>query len=272
MKMFNKFKSIRLEMLVSFSTLIVIALFIFLMISLNYTEETILENSKDYSTKLIEQVNYQIESYIDYMENITVLVTNHEDVNEYLFKRELNSVEKDMLEQGILTQFRLIVEAREDIYNIGILSDNGRYLINDGEDRLNTNVNLIDLNWYNEALSNPDETVLSSSHVQNLIKDDYKWVITLAINMRNPYTNESAGFFFIDLNYSAIIDLSEGNNMTQKGYVFILDENANIIYHPQQQLLYSGLKQEKIEEVLKNETGHFITNEDDSKLDRKSVV
>lgn len=269
--MLNKIKSIRLAMLVSFSTLIVIALFIFLLISLDYTKDTVLDNSIEYTTQLIEQMNYQIESYVDYMENITVLVTNHDGVNEYLFENDLKEEEKNKLIDDILTQFNLISKARDDIYNIALLSNNNRYIINNGIDELNTNVNINNLDWYNEAIGDPGKAILSSSHVQNLVKNDYKWVITLCINIRNPYTNEASGIFFIDLNYDAIIDLCEANSMTEKGYIFILDEKGNIVYHPQQQLLYSGLKEERISEVLNSESGYFVTEENDSKLYTISV-
>ena len=246
-------------MLVSFSTLVIIALSIFLIISLNYTKDTVLENSIEYTTQLVEQVNYQIESYVDYMENITGLVTNYDGVNRFLFEHDITSLEYTKLRAEILTHFNLIVNAREDIYNIAILSNNNRYLIKDGRDRLNTNVNIKQLDWYKEATDNPGQTVLSSSHVQNLVENDYKWVITLCINIRNPYTNEASGIFFIDLNYDAIIDLCEVNSMSEKGYIFILDEKGDIIYHPQQQLLYSGLKEERIREVLDNKTPSSVS-------------
>ncbi|NMB43796.1 MAG: sensor histidine kinase, partial [Clostridiales bacterium] len=204
-------------------------------------------------------------------ENITGLVTNYDDVNRFLFEHDITSLEYTKLRAEILTHFNLIVNAREDIYNIAILSNNNRYLINDGRDRLNTNVNIKQLDWYKEATDNPGQTVLSSSHVQNLVENDYKWVITLCINIRNPYTNEASGIFFIDLNYDAIIDLCEVNSMSEKGYIFILDEKGDIIYHPQLQLLYSGLKEERIREVLDNKTGYFITDEEDGKLYTISV-
>ncbi len=65
------FSSIRTTMLAVFSTLIVATLTFFYIISLNYTERTILNNSIDYTTRLIGQVNRDIDSYIDYMENIS---------------------------------------------------------------------------------------------------------------------------------------------------------------------------------------------------------
>ncbi len=258
---FYHFKSIRMAMLFSFSMLIVFALLTFLLISLNYTEETVLDNSIDYTTQLIEQVNADIDSYTDYMKNISALVTNNSDVKEYLFDKNLTREQQDELYSGILTEFETIMEAREDIYNIAVISSDGRYIINDGVDKLNEYVSLGDLDWYQEALFYPDETVLSSSHVQNLIKNNYKWVITLGKSIKNPYSGKENGIFLIDLNYSIISNMCESNSLGERGYLFILDKEGDIIYHPQQLLLYSGLKTERTEDVMSSKTDHFVTAE-----------
>ena len=72
------------------------------------------------------------------------------------------------------------------------------------------------------------------------------------------------GIFFADLNYSSISELCSGISFGSIGYIFILDGNGNLIYHPQQQLLYSGLKTEKIQEVLESGESNFVT--EDGKL------
>lgn len=255
------FKSIRFAMLFSFSALIVVALLIFLIISLNYTEDTVLDNSIDYTTQLIEQVNTDIDSYINYMENISTLITNNGDVNEYLFKEDLSQEERSKLYGGILTQFNTVMEARNDISNIAVISSIGKNVVNDGEDELNENISLTELDWYRKAVTNQNGTSLSSSHVQNVIKSNYKWVVTLCKYIKNPYDNSATGIFFIDLNYSVISNLCENNSLGEKGFVFILDQDGNIIYHPQQQLLYTGLKTERIDEVMNSNKNYFVTKE-----------
>ena len=47
----------------------------------------------------------------------------------------------------------------------------------------------------------------------------------------------------------------------QHGYCFITDSNGEIIYHPQQQLLYSGLKTEATEGLDLSHNGSFETEE-----------
>lgn len=266
-KLFKHFKSIRFTILLSFSVLIGFSLSIFLLISLNYTETTVRNNSIEYTTQLIEQVNGDIDSYIDYMENISLLVTSNEDVRKYLFANEERDNGSYLLKTAILDQFNTIMKARQDICNIAIISNNGRYIINDGKDFINENVSVFNLEWYRDASLNTNGTALSSSHVQNVIKNNYKWVVTLSKNIKNTYNTKSSGVFFIDLNYNVISDMCESNSLGDKGYVFILDQNGNIIYHPQQQLLYSGLKTELVQEVMNTKSDYFVINEgNESKL------
>lgn len=263
----HHFKSIRLTILFSFSALIVFSLLIFLLISLNYTEETVLKNSINNTTQLIKQVNGDIDSYINYMENISSLVTNNENVKNYLYDETISQEKKSIYYQAILDQFNTIMEARQDICNIAVISNNGRYIINDGTDLLNENVYLFGLDWYRYAYFNPDKTALSSSHVQNVVKNNYKWVITLSKSITNTKNSTASGIFFIDLNYKVISDMCENNSLGEKGYVFILDRDGNIIYHPKQQLLYSGLTTERVQQVMESKSNHFVTGEhNESKL------
>lgn len=254
-------------MIVSFSVLIVSALLVFLFISINYTQDRILKNSISYTTQIIDLINHDIDSYIDYMENISLLVSNNNDVQQYLFGETTSPSQQNTIFERIQAQFKTVIESRSDISNIVVLSSQGKSIVNTGKDELNEYVSLYDLKWAMEAIKKEDGTSLSSSHVQNMIKNNYQWVVTLSRAIRNPYTNERAGLFFIDLNYDIISDLCENNSMGDRGYIYILDQDGSIIYHPQQQLLYSGLKEERIEEVLNTKSRYFVTNEgDDSRL------
>jgi two-component system sensor histidine kinase YesM len=247
--------------------IIVIALLVFLIISINYTQERITKNSKDYTMQLIEQVNGDIDSYIDYMENISRLISKNKDVIDYLYNEDCTDEERNQIRERVISQFKTISEAREDIYNIAVLSDNGRNVINDGKDELNPYVDVNDMEWYKKARESNGIAVLSSSHVQNAINNDYKWVVTLSCGIQNPETGEIEGVLFVDLNYSAINNLCEGISLGSKGYVFIVDSEGRIVYHPRQTLLYSGLKTEKVEEVLSGDKTNFTTSEgEDSKL------
>ena len=139
------FSSIRTNMLAVFSVLIVATLTFFYIISLNYTERTILNNSIDYTTRLTGQVTRDIDSYIDYMENISSMVAHSSDVQNYLLDKK--SAGDPNLYRRIVTQFSTVLETRKDISNIAVVSEEDKGIINDGNDVLNVNIPLYSVDW-----------------------------------------------------------------------------------------------------------------------------
>lgn len=266
-KVFGKFKSIQSTMLVSFSALMVLAMLIFMLIAMRYTSDTIYENTINYMTQIIQQVNYDIDTYIEYMENISSVIAKSSDVPRYLFEPNQTEETKEAEKSRILTQFQTIMESRQDIYNVAAVAQNGRYIINQGEDKLTSYIDIQSLDWYQAAMESKNGIAVSSSHVQNAIQSSYKWVITLSRALVNNQTGEREGIFFVDLNYSAISDLCNNNSMKDKGYIFVLDNEGNIIYHPKQQLMYGGLKTENIDAIMKcKDTSLIIKEGGESKL------
>ena len=266
-RMFGKFKSIQSTMLVSFSALMVLAMLVFMVIAMRYTSGTIYENSINYMSQIIQQVNYDIDTYIEYMENISSVIAKSSDVPRYLFDQNQTEAEREAEKERILTQFQTIMESRDDIYNVAAVAKNGRYIINQGDDELTGYVDIESLDWYQAAMESKSGIAVSSSHVQNAIQSSYKWVITLSRALVNNQTGEREGLFFVDLNYSAISDLCNNNSIEEKGYIFALDAEGNIVYHPKQQLMYGGLKTENIDAIMGCREDSLIIDEGgDSKL------
>lgn len=264
LKFFDRFKSIQSVMVVSFSTLIIFAVCIFLIIAIYFARDMVYQNSMDYTMQLIRQVNYDIDTYIDYMENISSLVAEGGEVQEYLFHEgtEERSEERDR----ILSQFHTIVESREDIANIAAVADNGRYIVNNGEE-LTDYIEIQSLDWYQEAMQSEHEIALSSSHVQNAIQSSYQWVITLSRALVNEKTGEREGVFFVDLNYSVLSRLCNINSRENKRYIFIIGPDGEVIYHPRQDLIYGGLLTEHVREVLDCDSDYLeIKNKEEDKI------
>ncbi len=259
-----RFRSIRTSIIVAFSILIVFALLTFLVISLQYTEDTVLKNSTAYTSQLVGQVNHDIDSYMSYMGNISYIISNDYDVRDYLFTENLSEERAEALRERILTLFKTVSDARGDITNIGLLPENRAAILNDGEDSLNPYTNVKELSWYQEAIRQEGQAALSSSHVQNAVQDQYDWVVTLSRSITNKANPGICGVCFVDLNYNSIRELCERISLGNKGYIYILDREGSIVYHPRQQLIYSGMKQELLQEVMDSEVSSLLT--DDGKL------
>lgn len=245
----GRFNSIQSVIFAMVSMLLLGAVAIVTVISMNYTRTSVFDNSSLYTQTIIQQMNQNIDSYIDYMENISYLVSSNGDVQSYLFGEETDPEARGR----ILNQFKTILDSRSDILNLGIIGENGRMLINNAQRLTNPDLDIHTQEWYTNALEGSASSYLSSSHVQHIISGERPWVITLSRGIRNKSSkseNQKEGVFFIDLNYSAISELCNQSMVGNQGYAFILDADGNIVYHPQQQQLYNELQTENISLIM----------------------
>ena len=252
----GKFSSIQSVIFATVAVLILSAVVIVTGVSMKFTNTSIFENSSEYTHTIIQQMNQNIDSYIDYMENIAYLISSNEDVQDYLFDEKIDNEGR----YRILNQLQTILDSRSDIRNVGIISKNGRMLINDGSKSVNQDLDLNTQEWYSTALEKPNGPILTSSHVQHIISGERPWVITLSRGIRDRSgSGEKEGVFFIDLNYSAISELCDQSTVGTKGYAFILDAKGNIVYHPQQQQLYNELQTENISLIMDTDEDTVLT-------------
>ena len=95
---------------------------------------------------------------------------------------------------------------------------------------------------------------MTAPHVETIFESYYPWVVT----MTAPLTgSEEASWVSLDLSFSSISSYINSVGIGQRGYCFLMDTDGNIIYHPQQQLLYSGLKSEDTSALAALQDGSY---------------
>lgn len=82
---------------------------------------------------------------------------------------------------------------------------------------------------------------VSAPHVVSLFEGSYPWVVTMV----RPIATEGEGrWAALDISCSELSLYINDVGIGQRGYCFLMDEDGSIVYHPQQQLIYSNLKSE----------------------------
>lgn len=116
-------------------------------------------------------------------------------------------------------------------------------------------VNIVDQEWFTSAMGQMENLHFSAPHVQNLFDDTsyrYYWVISLSHTVELTFGGSTKlGVLLVDMNYSSIQQmLSKTNNNSSSGYVYLMDNNGEIIYHPRQNLIYADLYRENNQVAL----------------------
>ena len=83
---------------------------------------------------------------------------------------------------------------------------------------------------------------ISKPHVATLFKQYYPWVVTISQIIQDA--DDQKIKVAMDIRFSNIANYVDDVGIGAHGYCYIEDTDGNIVYHPQQQLIYSGLKKE----------------------------
>jgi len=246
------FWSIQVNMALTFSLLTVTMVLSTVYISYRLTADVVMNISRQYTKELVAQIASNIETYIESMETISSFVQTDPDVQALYAEKNggIKSREIDEREAKISTMLSTIQQNRKDISLIAIIGYNGKTLIHDRSLTINPSAYPEHQSWFTEARAQGGKPVISASHVQNLIKDRYPWVISMSREIRDATTGKGEAILLVDLNFNVITNLCSSVSLGKRGYVFIVDKSGNIVYHPQQQLIYSNLKREYIQNVL----------------------
>lgn len=239
-----------------FGTAVIIAL-----LSYTFTQQAVEENSRAYTAQLIEQVQTNIDSYISHMENIAEVVQLNDQVQRF-FSGELPEEEREEYRSRIEGFLNSISRTRNDISLILIAGDNGEVLTQEPGMPLSSVARIPEQRWYRRARSANGTAVISSSHVQNVVAGEYRWVITLSRTINDRRTGEVYGVMLVDMNFSVISQLVSRISLGDRGYLFIVAPDGSIVYHPRQELIYSDLEREYIDRVLAVRDGSFLVSDE----------
>ncbi|MFR3320093.1 MAG: sensor histidine kinase [Lachnospiraceae bacterium] len=110
--------------------------------------------------------------------------------------------------------------------------------------------------WFVDAKNQLENFHFSTPHVQNLFDDltyRYYWVVSLSRTVDLTYGGRSTlGVLLVDMNYSSIERILDKANTASVSseYVYLMDPNGEIIYHPKQELIRMGRFQENNQEAV----------------------
>lgn len=178
-----------------------------------------------------------------------------ETVSNYIFsiKSKLDNlcIETDKCTDAASLQKVISTAARleDDIYCVSVYDMQGNVLSNGNNTDENIKDGLTDLSFDKSVYSNlKDGYVISQPHVNTLYQNKYPWVVTIA---KKEYSNlfSQQVFVAIDFKFSSIAKYIDKVSIGQRGYCYIVNSKGQIIYHPQQQILFSGLKEENTFEI-----------------------
>lgn len=189
------------------------------------------------SQRVLAQVNLNLDMYLRRMMRLS-------DTAYYSVIKDADLAEEDLSEALDL----LYENNRDALVSIALFSEEGDLIASAPLVGLKNSVNPEKESWFTTAMDRIENLHFSTPHVQNLFEDpdyQYRWVVSLSrqVEMTRAGAIES-GVLLVDMSFGGIEQICKDVDLSSTGYLYLIDGDGEIIYHPRQQLIYAGLLEE----------------------------
>ena len=220
---------------------VTIILCCFILLFMNRYWSSMVQGARTTSTQAVSQVSNTVANYLL-------------DMNQAMDLVEQSMSEPDETRDELLEAF---LKFRPDVIAVTSYSSEGELLqCWSPGNTLRENI-FQNLSFNLELAQSSNGPFMSLPHVESIFEGYYPWVVTMTAPLPQ---GSSAAWVSLDLSFSSISNHISNVSIGQRGYCFLMDQNGNIVYHPQQQLLYSGLKSEDTARLAQITDGSYADN------------
>ena len=194
------------------------------------------------SQLVLAQVNLNLDHYLRNMMRVS-------DTVYYQVIKDLDLGDRDAA-QALSQALDLLYEKdREALVSLAVFDQEGGLLAAAPLTDLKVSVTPDREEWFTTAMDRIENLHFSTPHVQDLFADPddhYRWVVSLSRKVELTRDGGiQGGVLLVDMNFSGIEQLCKDVILSDgQGYLYLIDSNGEIIYHPRQQLIYAGLQAE----------------------------
>ncbi len=217
-------------------------------LSMRYISSTEKMASED-NTRMVDQVNLNLDTYLRNMLRIS----------DSMYYRVIKNA--DLSTDDISHDMSLLYDTNRDLLiSIGVFSSTGKIIAAEPLSQLKPTAGVASQDWFISAMRRIENCHFSTPHVQNMFVDPdnkYRWVVSLSRSVELTSAGSIAhGVLLVDMNFSGIEQICKNVDMGESGYIYLIDGNGEIIYHPRQQLIYSNLIHENNAIAAKYDDGN----------------
>lgn len=262
-KHYYKQKSMQFTIAISFTLVTVTGMALLALILFQSYQSAMEEMALEDTAKVLDQVDINLNSYLRNMMRIS-------DSVYYSGIRQV-----DFGSEDIDNELNLLYEANKDnLVSIACFTEDGELLGSVPFSAIKPGIDVTAQDWFVKAAEKMENLHFSDFHVQNLFEisnDRYYWVISLSRGVeitRNG--NPESGILLVDMDFKGIRQLFTKVNSKSPGYVYLIDSDGRLIYHPKQNLIFSDLMEENNLKVSAYEDG--VHKEEFDNKERMVVV
>ncbi|MBS5950640.1 MAG: sensor histidine kinase [Clostridium sp.] len=200
----------------------------------------IVENKVNQHTEqMINQIEVNIDNYINSVENILMYISNSEDIIRFLNQSGQEPPIND-LEDRIKRNLKVYTDINSEIFGLLIVNNDDKYISNELDKK--TRDDLTRETWYMESINESENIHFFSKPIGRNLRSHKSYsaedIISISKAVIDKNTNKPIGVVMADINLKKFDDIIRDNYIGEKGFFYLLDNNNNIVYSPVNPIVY----------------------------------
>ena len=172
---------------------------------------------------LLEMSGANIGTYIARVKGESNVFAGSPSLRQYL------SDDEESLRTGLLSQIDTLLQNDSSIKSIVVVSKDGRILSYEKNLDMSVSSDMMKEDWYIESIHNT-MPVLTGARMQSFSSDKDNWVISVSTEITGD-SGDNLGVLLMDMEYSVIEDHLRSLDLGREGYVFLLNDKGEPVYH-----------------------------------------
>lgn len=190
---------------------------------------------------LLEMSGANIGTYIARVKGESNVFAGSPSLRQYL------SDDEESLRTGLLSQIDTLLQNDSSIKSIVVVSKDGRILSNEKNLDMSVSSDMMKEDWYIESIHNT-MPVLTGARMQSFSSDKDNWVISVSTEITGD-SGDNLGVLLMDMEYSVIEDHLRSLDLGREGYVFLLNDKGEPVYHKDTSYFSDPDKQAQLLEI-----------------------
>ncbi len=232
--------SLRTRMLLSNIVVALIPFLIFSIVSgfvfLDHAQKT----AEEHSVQLIHQVSNSMDVYVETIEKMVNYIQLELQDTPFFTMETEDAPGWESETDYIRSVLENVANSHREVAGIFIATKEDLY-VSTGMSRISRDP-FQNERWYREASENPEEIQLISVVTGRNIVTNRSYsiddVFSLAKAVQDPETGEVLGVILLDIRHDIIQSSINGVTIGEKGFVFVMDQEDNIVYTPVNGIVY----------------------------------
>ena len=209
----------------------------------HFTSDMLIKNDVVRTRTMVNQTGEYISSYLKKLGDFSNIIAEHKDIKSALAKSSPEALE------SISSLIHLAKEVDENIRAVAVISKNGFAITGDSDMSITLSEDMMDEEWYKKALASNRMPMLSKTGHSAFASDKGAWTISVYREITGQ-NNEHLGVVLIDISYDFIEDYIKNLDLGKSGYVYIMSEAGDIIYHPNEDIFNDTKKSEELKSLM----------------------